>query len=127
MKNESTHVIPLLVLYDNRKSIIFKVLGVVVYFFLDKYFFIDHLCIQKGKKLYVSHGLSEETLFDDLSVNGIPEVILNIVSCFGFIQEFASTIILTCMSKLVSYYLFKRFVMLLHDYQALDNVPIRAK
>ena len=33
MKHDNTRVITLIVFYDNSKSLIFKVLGVVVYFF----------------------------------------------------------------------------------------------
>ena len=47
MKNENPRVISLLVFYDNRKPLIFKVLIICVYFFLDKYVCIDYLCLQK--------------------------------------------------------------------------------
>ena len=38
-----------------------------------------------------------------------------------------SILILTCRSKLVSYYLSKCFVILEQDYQSLKNVPLRFK
>ena len=80
--------------YDNRKSPIFKVLGVVVYFFLGKYVCIDYLCIEKEKKLYFSHRGFEETASENISGIGITEILLNIVSCYGFIQEVTSTLML---------------------------------
>ena len=46
LKHDSTHVIDLIIFYENRKSLIFKVLGVVVYCFILKYVCVDYLCIQ---------------------------------------------------------------------------------
>ena len=49
------------------KLLMLKVLVVVVYFFLDKYVFIDYLCLQKEKKLSLSHIVFGDTLFYELS------------------------------------------------------------
>ena len=127
MKNDNTRVIALLVFYDSRKLLIFKLLGVVVNLFLDKYFSIEYYCIQKEKKLYLSHKGFEYTSFHELSGIGIPEILINIVSCYGFIQQVTSTLILTSRSKLVSCYISKGFMILAQHYQTLYDTPIRVK
>ena len=59
MKHDNTCVITLIVFYDNSKSLIFKVLVVVVYFFLYKYFCVDYLCLKNNKKcLLHTNGLN---------------------------------------------------------------------
>ena len=40
--------------YGNRKSLVYNVLGVFIYFILDKYVCIDYFFQQKENKLYVS-------------------------------------------------------------------------
>ena len=47
LKEDNTHVIDLIIFYNNRKSPIFKVLGVVVYLLLEKYVCVDYLYLQK--------------------------------------------------------------------------------
>ena len=42
MKYDNTLVIDLIVFYDNIKSVIFKLLGVVIYLFLEKYVCVDY-------------------------------------------------------------------------------------
>ena len=52
---------------------------------------------------------------------GIPEILLNIVSCYGFIQDKNSTLLLTCRIKLVSHYLSRGFLIIEQASQALKN------
>ena len=46
IKQDNTRVAALIMFYENTKSLIFKVLGVVVYFFLKKYVCVDYLSLQ---------------------------------------------------------------------------------
>ena len=46
IKHNSTREIYLIMYYKNGKSLIFKVLGVFVYCFIEKYVCIDDLCLQ---------------------------------------------------------------------------------
>ena len=101
MKNYNTPFIDIIMFYNNIKSPLFKVLGIVVYFLLEKYFCIDYLCLQQLKKLYLSHRLFEDTPFDDISGIGIPGFFLNILPCYVFVQEVISIFILVCRRKLV--------------------------
>ena len=102
LKQDNTPVVALIVSYENRKSIIFKVLCVVVYFVIEKNC-VDYLGLQRKTKLSSSHRNFEDNSFEELSVIGIPEILFNIVSCYGFFQDKNSTLIFTCRSKLVSY------------------------
>ena len=45
-------------------------------------------------------------------ISGIPEVLLNIILCHGFVSYINSAVILSCHSKLVDYYLSKGFIIL---------------
>ena len=65
------------------------------------------MCIQQ-EKLSVQIKLFHNSTFRDISVIGIPEVLMNIMSCHGFAQEYFTMCILKCRSKLVSYYLSKQ-------------------
>ena len=47
LKHYNIYVIAMIIFYENRKSSIFKLLGVTVYFFLEKYVCGDYLCLQK--------------------------------------------------------------------------------
>ena len=47
MGNDNTHVLELPMFNDKTRSIIFKLLGVVVYWILYKYIFTYYLCIHK--------------------------------------------------------------------------------
>ena len=51
LKCDSAHAIALIMLYENSKSPIFKVLGVAVYCFIEKYVCVDYLCFQREAKL----------------------------------------------------------------------------
>ena len=55
------------------------------------------------------------------------EILLNIVYCYGFVQDENLTLLLTRRRKLVSYYLSKGFVVLDWDYRSLKNVPLIGK
>ena len=78
MKNDKTRVLALLMLYDNRKSLVFKVLGVVIYCILDKHVCSDYLCLQKENKLSILHKGFEDTFYDKLSRIGILEMYLKL-------------------------------------------------
>ena len=84
----------------------FRVVGYVIYTIIDNLICIDYLCflqdkLSKHKKPFCN------TIFDDLSGIGIPEVLTNIMYCHVFSKENQSTVILTCQSALISYYLSK--------------------
>ena len=87
LKKDNTCVIALIMFYENRKSLIFKVLGVVVYCFSEIYICVDYLSLQKEENMSLSHRVFEDTSFYELSGMVIPKLLLNIVSCYGFFQD----------------------------------------
>ena len=103
LKHNSSHAIDIIVFYKIRKSIIFKVLDVVVYWFIKKYVCVHYLCLQMEAKLLLLHRGFEDTSFYELSGIGTPEHLLNTVSWYVYIQEKKSTLILTRRSKLILY------------------------
>ena len=66
---------------------------------------VYYSCLQIEETLLLLHRGFEDTLFNEISGIGIPETLLNFLSCYIFIQDNNATLILTCRIKLVSYYL----------------------
>ena len=54
LKQDNTCVIALIMLYENRKSLIFKLLGVVIYCFLEKYVGVEYLILLREIILFAS-------------------------------------------------------------------------
>ena len=127
MKNDNTRVLAFLMLYYNNKSIVYKVLRVVIYCILDNYVCIDCFCLQKEKKLSLFHKKFGETSYDETSGIRVPMWLLKIVPFYDFVQEYTPTVILTCRIKLVSYYLYKGFLMLQQDSQEQNSIPTSVK
>ena len=74
--------------------------------------------------MFSLHRGFEDTSFNNLSGIGITDILLNIVSCYGFIQDNNSTLILTRRIILVSYYLPNFFVTIEKYSKALKNALI---
>ena len=70
LKKDNTGVISLLMFYEDIKTMIFKVLGSVVYFIMYNYLCDDYMCLHKAK-LYFSHKGFGKTTFNDNSRIGI--------------------------------------------------------
>ena len=66
IKQDNDRFIALVMFYENRKLLLFKVLGFVIYFFLDRYVCVNYFCLQKEQKLSLAHKLFEDTSFDEL-------------------------------------------------------------
>ena len=60
-KKDSNHAISQTMLYEKRKSIILKVLGVVTYCFIDRNDCVDYLCIKRESQLSSSYRGFEDT------------------------------------------------------------------
>ena len=85
---------------------LYIVLSCVVYTLIYNYVCIDYLSCQ-SKTL---SGISNNPTFKDTSFNlilgiGIPELLLNLLSCHGFMMNSNSTVILNCQSRLIENYL----------------------
>ena len=96
--NKNKYVIALMIIYEyNEKDTktVYRVLSCVIYTLVDNYVFIDYLSCQSKILYYISINLSfKETSFNLLLSIEIPELLLNLVSCHGFMKKSNSTVIL---------------------------------
>ena len=90
--------------YDNIKNVILELLSSVVYCIIDNYVCANYLYFQKNKP-HFSDKLFESITLNNISVIGIPELLMNVISCHGFLNNNKSTVILACCRKVVDYYL----------------------
>ena len=87
---------------------------------------VYYLFLQPAKLSLAYKGF-ENTTFNDISGIGIPGLLMNIISCHGFVNVNKSTVILSCHRKLVDYYLSGVFVILEKYSSAFSYVPLRVK
>ena len=91
MLQKNTCVISLVMIYENRTTNptkMFRVLSCVLYYVIDNYVCIDYLCWHSKTliviccdKMFVGTGYNES-----LGI-GIPEMLLNLISCHGFTKK----------------------------------------
>ena len=86
LKKDNTSVIELLMFYKNKKSMIFKVLGSVIYCITEKCLFVDYICLQKYQLYLVHKGFENKTL-NDISGIGIQVLLINIMPFHGFVDN----------------------------------------
>ena len=86
LKHNMARDIARIMFYDKSKSLIFKVLVVFVYCFIDKHVCVGYLCLQIEAKVSLLHIGFEYTSFYVLSGICIPEFLLNIMLCYGYIK-----------------------------------------
>ena len=78
----------------------YTLIGKVIYTIFNNYICLDYLGIFQYK--WSKHNNKfENTKSEDLSGLGIPDTLMNIMSCHGFSKSSISTVILTCRSALV--------------------------
>ena len=104
------------------------VLSCVPYSIKNNYVCIDYLCCQ-SKALSI---ISSDIIFEQTSHNiwlgiGIPEVLMNLVSCHKFTKKPNSTVILNCRYCLVNNYLEKGFFIIANNSKQLIILPNDAK
>ena len=78
----------------------YKVIGCVIYSFIEYFICLDYLGIQKNVSAY---DKKFENKFSGFSGLGITEILMNIISCPGFSKLTISVVFLTCQSALVPY------------------------
>ena len=93
LDKDNTRVTALPILNENRKTMIFKVLGSVIYWIMDNYLCVDYLCLQQAK-IYFAHKIFENKIFNNIQID-ISEPLMNIMSCHGFVNDNNSTVILS--------------------------------
>ena len=100
---------------------VYRVLSCVVYYLIDNYVFIDYLSFQ----LKTLSSISYKPKFGDTSFNillgiGITELLLNLVSCHGFMKKPDSTVIWNCRSHLIKNSLSTGFYIIKKDSKQLS-------
>ena len=77
-------------------------MGDVIYAIIDNYICIDYLGLFQYK--WSKHDNNfENTKFNNVSGLGIPEILMNIISCYGCSKSSISTVISTIHGDLVPY------------------------
>ena len=122
VKKENICVAALLIKYEHRKPTMFKVLEAVIYCILENNVCLDYVFLQKYTKLSSFHKVFEDSSYNDISVIFIPELLMNIVLCHGFVKYKTLAVILTCQRNLASYYLSEIFVIPPKYSEAMKNV-----
>ena len=75
-----------------------------------------HLCIFltcQSKKLsvaYIDRNYLGESFYEFLGI-GIPDLLMNLFSCHGFMKNIKFTVVFLCPSQMLKYYCSKGFVM----------------
>ena len=126
IKKKDTCVISLIMFYESKGKnpiILYRLLSCILYSFIDNYVCIDYLCC-KSKTLsrIYSDRIFEQTSYNILIGIGIPEVLLNLVSCHGFAEKPNSTVILNFQYLLVNNYLEKGFFTIVNNSKKLSSI-----
>ena len=107
---------------DKRK--LHKVLSCVVYTLIENYVCTDYLTCQSKTLCDNSNNPKfKETRFNLLLSTGIPELLLNLVSCHGFMLKSNSTVILNFWSRLINNYFSKGFFIIDRGSKQLNLIP----
>ena len=92
-------------------------LSCVIYTIIEKYVYIDYLVTEKLKISYlkiVCTGSSKNNGMDynNLFGIGIPDLLLNMLSCHGILNNNDYVIILKCPNRIFDYYFNKSVIAL---------------
>ena len=114
------------VLWDQNKNPIkaYRVLSCVLYYFIENYVCIDYLCCHsKTLSVISSYKVFEQASYNILLGIIIIEVLMNLVSCHGFMEKPNSTVILNVRYCLVNKYLAKGLFIIKNDSKHLISLP----
>ena len=104
----NTRVLALVMVFDNRNKYAKKmsrVLSCVIYTIISKYVCIDYLGYDKSKLSYLRLGVTGryknlDKNYENLLGFGIPDILLNLLSCQGFLKNNESVVILKCPHRI---------------------------
>ena len=99
----TTRVLELIMLYETRNNPkkVFKVLSYVIYIIISNYVCIEYLASESKIIIDFSVGYGEGYKHEEESYNkilgiGIPDLLMNFMSCHGFLENKDPIIILKC-------------------------------
>ena len=94
------------------------------YTLIENYVCIDYLsCQSKTLSEILCNPKFKDTSFNILIGIGIPELLLNLVSCHGFIKKPNSNVILNCRSRLINNDLSKGLSIIEQNTKQLSFIP----
>ena len=96
-------VISLVMFYYNRTIVLYKLIGSIIYSFIDDFLCLDYL--DTAQQNFSAYENMCELFFNEFYGLVIPEIMINIISCNSFKKWTTSILVLICHSDLVSYYL----------------------
>ena len=103
-------------------------LSCAVYTRKDNYTCIDYMSCQSTKLSEISSNPNfKDTSFNLLLGIGIPELLLNLVSCNGFMKKPNSTVILNYQYLLINNYLSKESSIIEQNEKQLSLIPNNLK
>ena len=110
----------------------FRVLSCVIYTIISKYVCIDYLGSEKSKLSYLRLGFTGryktfDKNYDKVLRFGIPDLLLNLLSCQGFSKNNESIVILKCPHRMSEYYFNKGFIIFDCDENNLKILPYQIK
>ena len=126
MRNKYTYVIAPIFVYNNKgkpQTKGHRVLSCVIYFLKDNYVCIDYIsCQSKTFIIIYSNKIFKQTSFNLSLGIGIPELLLNLLSCHGSMDKPNEIIILNFRYCLVNNYLAKGFSIIKKDSKQLSII-----
>ena len=95
---------------------------------VEKYVCIDYLCTLNSRLSEIKVDNSYLHKHADMDYNnlfgiGIPDIVMNIVSCHGFINNNDSIVILEYPNRMSQYYFNKGFTEIICDEERLKKLP----
>ena len=101
-------MLALVIFYESGKTIIrklFRVLICVIYTIINKYVCIDYLGSKKSKLSDLKIGCNGSSKQNGMEYNnllgiGIPDLLLNLLSCHRFLKNDDSVVILKCPNRM---------------------------
>ena len=108
-----------------------RVLSCVIYTIISKYVCIDYLGSEKKLSgLRLGHGGSYKHInkkYDNVLGFLIPDMLINLLSCHGFLRNNDSVVILKFPNRMFEYYFNKGFIIFYCDENNLERLPSEIK
>ena len=117
--------------YDTRQKKS-KLLSCVIHIIIRNYVCIDYLGSERNflSELRLGSGGSYKHAnknYDNVLGIGIPYLLMNFMSCHGFLKNKDSVVILKCPNRIFEYYLSKGFIHLDCNKINLEKLPSEVK
>ena len=135
ISKKKARVLELFMFYDTRQKKpkkILKVLSCVIYTIISNYVCIDYLGSESKKLSELALGSGggfkhEEKSHDKILGIGIPDLLMNLMSCHGFLKNKNPVVILKFPKRMLEYYFSKGFTILECNYNNLAKLPNEVK